>query len=144
MKIKVHQIPEEGVHLEGEDAPAVMDVNEELFRFEKPIAYKLDVMWIGDKSILARGQISTVVRAKCVQTLEWFDLPLVVEQFSSDSQKVHGDEVDLTEQIREDILLLLPANPVSPQAKPLKAKQPNRKTTSGSVVWGKLDKLKLK
>jgi len=143
MKIKVHDIPEEGLHIEGEDAPSLYDVKDILYRFEKPIRYVLDFLWVGDRKLLVRGRLETVVRAQCVRTLDWFDLPLAQEGFEAFVEAVRGDEVDLTPQIREDILLLLPPNPVSPQAKPLKAGQP-QDLEGGSEVWRKLDQLKLK
>lgn len=143
MKLKVHQIPEEGLHFQGEDSPSIMDVSEKLFKFEKPIKFDFEITWVGDRSLLVRGTISTIVSAQCVRTLDWFDLPIIVEDFNDHIEDITGDEVDLTAQIREDILLLLPANPVSPKAKPLKTKAPV-KNKDGSKVWRKLDQLKLK
>lgn len=143
MKLKVPQIPEEGLHLEGEDAPEVLEFKELLFRFEKPVHYVLDILWIEDKAVLARGKLSTTVRAQCVRTLEWFDIPLSVEDFECQVEVTKGDEVDLTPHIREDILLLLPTNPVLPNAEPIKTAPPPKKV-GNSKVWRKLDQLKLK
>ena len=143
MKIKIHQVPEEGLHLEGQEAPSILDISEPLFRFESPVFYRLDISWVGDRSLLIRGYISTIVRAQCVRTLHWFDLPLVKQDFQHHQETIQGDEVDLTQQIREDILLLLPSNPVSPQAESLNAKQPVEPKI-GNKVWEKLDRLKLK
>jgi uncharacterized metal-binding protein YceD (DUF177 family) len=143
MKIKAHLIPEEGLHLQGEDPPTIMDLSENLFKFEKPIKFDLEATWVGDDSIFFQGTISTIVCAQCVRTLEWFDLPIVIKEFKAHKADITNDEVDLTEQIREDILLLLPTNPVSPKAKPLKTKMPVKKE-EGSKVWRKLDQLKLK
>lgn len=143
MKFKVHQVPEEGVHLEGDDSPKIMEMSEPLFEFKEPIHYSLDITWVGERGILASGSLSTTVRAQCVRTLEWFDLPLKVDDFEQYVKDFEGDEVDLTPLMREDILLLLPANPVSPEAEPIKEILPN-KPKGGSLVWGKLDELKLK
>ena len=142
MKFKMSQVPEEGLHLEGEDSPSIMDISETLFRFEKPVRYEFDLTWVGKRSLLVQGRISTIVRAQCVRTLEWFDLPLIVEDFQHHVD-FKGDEVDLTEEIREDILLLLPANPISPEAKSVKTEQ-SPQPKGGSEVWEKLDQLKLK
>ena len=143
MKIKIYQIPEEGLHIEGQEAPSILDISEPLFRFESPIFYRLDIAWMGDRNLLIQGCISTVVRAQCVRTLDWFDLPLVKQDFQHHQETIQGDEVDLTQQIREDILLLLPSNPVLPQAKLPKADQPVE-PESGNKIWEKLDQLKLK
>lgn len=143
MKIKVHQISEEGFRAQGEEPSGMLDLKEELFRCEAPVQYDLHLSWVGKRGILARGRLSTVVKARCVRTLDWFDLPLVVEDFQCHVDHLLGDEVDLTPQMREDILLLLPANPVSPQAKPLQVES-TAEEAAGSRIWGKLDQLKLK
>lgn len=143
MKIKVHLVHEEGLHLEGDEPPSIMDFPEPLFRFEKPIHYQLDATWVGSRNLLIRGSLSTIIRARCVRTLEWFDLPVVVEDFQSHQTEFRGDEVDLTQEIREDILLALPLNPVLPETKPLKTEQP-APSKGGSEVWGVLNQLKLK
>lgn len=142
MKIKVHQIGEEGLILEGEDLPSILEFSEPLFRFEKPIRYQLSVNWVGDNDLLVCGRLSSVVKAQCVRTLEWFDMPIVVDNFECHIE-VKDDEADLTQEIREDILLALPSNPVLPDAKPLAVKQPPE-LESGNKVWGKLDRLKIK
>lgn len=143
MKIRIHEIPEEGLRLEGVEPPSIMDFSEPLFHFENPIHYQLDVTWVGSRSLLIRGRLSTIVRTQCVRTLQWFDLPIIVEDFQSHRSDLRSDEVDLTEEIREDILLLLPLNPVSPQAQPLETKQ-SPQLERGSKVWGVLNQLKFK
>jgi uncharacterized metal-binding protein YceD (DUF177 family) len=143
MKIKTHLIPEDGLQLEGDEPASILDIKEPIFRFEKPIHYVFDVTWVGQENLLIQGKLSTVVSAQCVRSLEWFDYPLEVPDFKSHHADVKGDEVDLTAEIREDILILLPANPISPKAKPLEAKAPSI-PKKGSSAWGKLDQLKLK
>ncbi len=92
MKIKVHQIPEEGVHLQGEDPASILDLAEPLFRFKKPVHYDLQISWVGERSILAAGRLSTIVSAQGVQTLEWFDLPLAtIRQTSLKRISLKGD-----------------------------------------------------
>jgi len=142
MKIKVHQIPEDGLSLEGDEPASILDIPGTLFRFERPVHYQVEALWVGRRSLLVRGRLSTVVKARCVRTLEWFDLPVHVEDFQCHRPTVHGDEVDLTEEIREDILLVLPSNPVSPQARPVSPHPGDRPKSSGDV-WKKLDQLKL-
>jgi len=143
MKIKVNQVPEEGLRLKGNEPSSIFDIKEPLFRFENPIHYDLEVTWVGINNLLVQGKLSIIVKAQCVRSLEWFDLPIEVPEFQSHHADVKGDEVDLTEEIREDILILLPANPISPKAKPLEATPPSQ-PKKGSAAWGKLDKLKLK
>ena len=143
MKFKIHQVTEEGLYLKGDESPSLLEFTEPLFRFEQPIHYELEATWVGECDLLIRGKLSTVIRAQCVRTLEWFDLPLVVEDFQSIREGFKGDEVDLTQEIREDILILLPTHPVSPQAKPIEVDQAV-KPEGSKEVWKKLDQLKLK
>jgi len=145
MKIKVHLVPEEGLHLEGLEPPSILDISEPIFRFENPIHYQLDITWVGHRSLLIRGRLSTTVRAQCVRTLQWFDLPIIAEEFQSHQPNLRGDEVDLTREIREDILLLLPSNPVSPRAKSFEPEHCSKSDKgSESEVWGILNQLKPK
>lgn len=142
MKIKLRLLPQEGLHLEGEDPPSILDApGEEMFRFERPVRYALDLMETAPNRFLARGRLSTVVRARCVRTLDWFDLTVEVEDFLGEAE-AHGDEVDLTPLIREDILLALPNHPVSPGAQPLAAR-PSDGAEAGGGPWGKLDQLNI-
>ncbi len=143
MKIKIHQIPEEGLDIEGEEPPSVLNLSEKLFRFESPIRYQLNVMWVGKRGLLFRGRLSVMVRAQCVRSLEWFDLPIVVEDFQCHREEVRGDEVDLTPEVREDILLLLPSHPVLPKTELLKAELP-AELGGDDRIWKKLDQLKIK
>lgn len=141
MKVKFHLLPEEGMHFEGEDPPSAMDCDAEIFRFERPVSYALDLQETGPNRVLARGRLSTVVRARCVRTLEWFDLPVEVKDFIAEAE-VHEDEVDLTPLIREDILLALPNHPVSPGTQPLAARPPEGPRPAGGL-WNKLDQLNI-
>jgi uncharacterized metal-binding protein YceD (DUF177 family) len=143
MKIKVHQIPEEGTTFEG-DLPveSLGFGNEPLYRFPNPVSYRLEVSWAGPRSVLARGRVSTMVKAHCVRTLEWFDLAVEVGEFEA-LEDVQGDEVDLTPHIREDILFNLPANPTSPGSKPFQERAAPP-LDQGNEAWDQLDKLKLK
>ncbi len=144
MKIKIHTIPEEGLYLEGDESPSILDLSEPLFCFKNPIHYQLEIHWTGIRSLLIRGRLSAMIRARCVRTLKWFDLPIVIENFQSHQSELEEDEVDLTQEIREDILLVLPSNPISPLAEPLKeARQPAKSEGNGNV-WRILNQLKLK
>jgi len=142
MKIKMHRIPEEGLRIEGDDPSSIMDFHEPLFRFEQPVHYALEATLVGSRGLSVRGRLSTIVRACCVRTLEWFDLPLAVEDFQYHATEVPGEEADLTQEIREDMLLLLPPNPVSPKAQPLDTGEPDQPRVQGEI-WKKLDQLKI-
>ncbi|MDD2710386.1 MAG: hypothetical protein PHV34_20585 [Verrucomicrobiae bacterium] len=143
MIIKIHLVPEEGLHLEGDLPPSILDVQEPLYRFEQPVHYNLDATIPNQRSLLIRGRLTTTVRACCVRTLEWFDFLVDVKEFTYHNSEIQSDEVDLTPEIREDILLALPSNPVLPETKPVDVK-PAGKTRGKDDIWRKLDQLKIR
>jgi uncharacterized metal-binding protein YceD (DUF177 family) len=110
MKVHVLQIPPDGKRFEGEDSSEVLELNSEGARAVGPITYALDV-GLSDGGLWARGEVSVQVECQCVRCLEKFRRPLAVPDFACQVE-LHGKEmVDLTEYLREDILLVLPAHP---------------------------------
>jgi uncharacterized protein len=148
MKIHILQIPEEGKHVEGEDPACVFALEEETVEAVAPLAYSLDV-GLSDGGLFATGEISTVFRMQCVTCLEYFELPVVVDDFACQVELTGREEVDLTDLLREDILLALPPHPhcdgtgLHTCSGPPKSAQKTLPTESPRKVWGDLDRLKL-
>jgi hypothetical protein len=80
--------------------------------------------------ILAEGEFDTQTSVQCVRSLDLFDLPLRIQledvvfrlpgqlPIDEDDETPQVDEagwIDLTETLREHILLAIPINPISPQ-----------------------------
>ena len=110
MKVHVLQIPEGGKHYEGEDPSEVLELNDEHARAVAPIHYSLEV-GLSDGGLWAQGQVGTEVECQCVRCLEKFRRPLAVPNFAAQIPLEGREMVDLTEHLREDILLALPAHP---------------------------------
>lgn len=111
MKVHVLQIPPDGAHYEGEIPGEVLDLNDmDIARSVGPIRYVLDV-GVSDGGLWARGTVSAPVECRCVRCLESFRRSLDVPDFSFQVDLEGREMVDLTEHIREDILLALPAHP---------------------------------
>jgi hypothetical protein len=150
MKVHILQVPPEGKHLEGEESSSILDLQDpEHLRALGPIQYALDVGLSGG-GLFATGRLGVDLELRCVNCLETFPLSLAVEDFSCQAELGTHETVDLTEPIREDILLALPAHPhcdwngerdckgafhQASEAEPL---------TAYREVWGALDQLKLK
>jgi uncharacterized metal-binding protein YceD (DUF177 family) len=86
----------------------------------------------------------------CVGCLEKFVMPVRVDEFACQVELTGSEEIDLTEPIREDILLALPAHPRCDwdgrKACPGVQRPPAADTEGGESqpdVWGALDQLKL-
>jgi len=107
MKINVKRIPADGEALRGTEPAAIMDIDEPDVRFESGIEYEL-LAQIQGHSLLVTGRLATPATLLCSRCLRRFELRLEVKHFVF-MQELHGEDfVDLTSQLREDILLELP------------------------------------
>jgi len=107
MKINVKRIPPEGESLRGEETAAIMEIEEPDLRFRQPIAYDL-LAQIQGPSLLVTGRLATCASLRCSRCLREFEWPVAVPQFVF-MQELHGEDfADLTEALREDIMLELP------------------------------------
>lgn len=110
MKINVNKIPVGGIHLEGEEEHDILNLKDELYRTVGPVRYSLDVGLSGG-GLFATGSLSVDVEMECVRCLNWFPQTVEVFDFATQIELTTSDTVDLTEEIREDILLALPSHP---------------------------------
>jgi uncharacterized metal-binding protein YceD (DUF177 family) len=80
-----------------------------------------------NENILVEGAIDSATRVQCVRSLEMFELPLTIHLddvtftlpgFSVDEpdRRIRDDgHIDLTETLRELIIMAIPINPISPR-----------------------------
>jgi uncharacterized protein len=151
MKVHVNQIPPEGRRYEGEDPNIILDLSGTDIVPVLPVSYTLDV-GLSDGGLFATGRLSTEMDCTCVGCLERFRLPVSVDDFAIQVQLTGREEIDLTEPIREDILLALPAHPrcdwngertcpgIHRQAPPPVSEAED----SSRAVWSALNQLKIK
>jgi uncharacterized metal-binding protein YceD (DUF177 family) len=147
MKINTLQIPPEGRHLEGEDPVSVLDLQDPWAQPIAPLSYSLDV-GLSDGGLFATGRIGSAYQLSCVKCLEGFPYVIEIPDFACQVELGSSEQVDLTETLREDILLALPAHPhcdwndskTCPGASipPVQAPEPETK----KPVWDELDRLK--
>ena len=107
MKINVKRIPEQGEHLTGTEPPTILDLNAPDVRFESEIRYDLSAQLQGH-ALLVTGKLKTPVTLRCSRCLQEFRKSLMVREFVFHQELSSEDFVDLTENIREDIILELP------------------------------------
>lgn len=107
MRINVKRIPDGGEPFRGDDPGSIIDVDDPNVRFTHEIAYDL-LAQIQGNALLVTGQLATVATLRCGRCLKEFEQPLRVEQFVFHEELTGADFVDLTPQIREDIILALP------------------------------------
>ncbi len=111
MKIHLRQIPEEGLHLEGEESADVLQLpTEDLVRVLGPLQYSLD-LGLSTDGLWATGELSLDLELRCVRCLEPFTYPLHIPDVALQIELPRQETVDLTPELREDIILALPAYP---------------------------------
>jgi uncharacterized metal-binding protein YceD (DUF177 family) len=147
MKIHLRQIPDEGLHLEGEEECALPELATDGVRCAGPLRYSLDI-GASAGALWANGTVSQPVEMHCVACLEPFTHTIEVNSFAAHTELSGPEVVDLTPFMREDILLNLPPYPHCDR-------EGGRICTAAATIetpdaeekrqpdWSPLDKLKL-
>ncbi len=153
--ISLEEFPEQGRRLCGELDGALFGIDDDFLRSVGPLVYELDAQ-LYDTELMVRGRASAPFRLRCNRCLEEFDYEVEVEDIIL-TEDVRGKlEADLTEQLREELVLDLPDYPkcelVGEECKINAAygdfrldKDPqtgvNSATPSGESVWDALDQI---
>ncbi len=103
-------LPPEGVDLEGSVPPEELGLEEEeRLRYVSPVEYHLHLEAInGGSDLLARGKVSVTVEALCDRCDEPFSWHLTTEEVCHEVENAFGTTVNLSDGLREDILLTFP------------------------------------
>tara|TARA_R110002096_G_scaffold100173_3_gene221949 strand:- start:3260 stop:3742 length:483 start_codon:yes stop_codon:yes gene_type:complete len=119
MIIEIREIPEDGVRLAGQIEEDIFHLDDKDLKLEGPISYDFFVSLVSG-TLLVQGSVSTRFQTRCVRCLD----PFVQEVSLPDcifNEPIEGRAtIDLTDSIREDILLALPIHPHCEQGSPPK------------------------
>ena len=138
LAVDVTRLDPDGEVLEGE--LFCVDVDEEFVHPFGGVRYRLDVRLFGTE-LLVRGRLEQDFDLVCSRCGEDFDTTVKVEDFTESyevSEKIQ--EVDLTEDIRESIILTLPSYPVCREDCPGIAQKDEKPVDER---WNVLNKLKV-
>ena len=111
MKINIHHVPEEGLHIEGQNPATILDVADPEWTFHEPVFHSLDATLLND-ALLVTGRVWTDGLVRCSRCLQEFVRRLEVLEFVVHRPLTSDDIVDLTPEIRESILLEIPQKPL--------------------------------
>ncbi len=113
MKILVARIPEEGSNYEGNDPGSILQVDGETFiKDPSDVHYALYAQCVSDE-LVVRGVLSVDVGLQCARCSEFFSTTVGVSDFLRAYPAPKGtDSVDITEDLREELLLQVPGFPV--------------------------------
>ena len=109
LQYHVMDLPSCGVNLDGTAPMSALDIDDDGGRFEFPndLSYHLHLSQLGE-DLLVSGRLSVTIRAMCDRCTAFFDLPLKTDDVCHRYEKVAGSVIDLTDDIREDILITFP------------------------------------
>ena len=152
MKINVKRIPVDGETLTGDEPASIMELDEPDIRFQRPVQYSFFAQVQGN-ALLVTGKLRTPATLRCSRCLKTFDQPVRVDEFVFHQELGGEDFVDLTANIREDIILELPQRALcQPDCRglcPVCGKDLNDgacgcKPARGDLRWQALDQIKLR
>lgn len=108
--IPLEDFPEEGMVLRGELDDRMFDLNSDDVRSTGPVQYHLEVQ-LYDTELVVRGELTAPFCLRCTRCLEEMEYIVQIDDVSYAVEVKGQVAVDLTEEVREDILLELPGYP---------------------------------
>lgn len=108
LTVSLHLVGEDGLDLDGRLAPAALELEEDdRLSSPSPLYYNLRAQMAG-ADLLVNGLVETKLRARCDRCLSYFDYALREPGACHLFEAPANDLLDLTDLIREDLLLLIP------------------------------------
>ena len=112
LTIDVARLDRDGEAVEGVLDDAVLDLHDEYLRPFAGIRYRLSVQLAG-RELLVRGELEQDFEAVCSRCGADFDFTVTVPDFLASFETDEKTEiVDLTDELRQSIILALPTYPV--------------------------------
>ena len=110
MKILIQRIPVEGSHYEGYEPAEILELEEgEFFNYSGDIRYELYAQHVSEE-LIVRGRLALELEMRCARCSQFFSTTIEDSDFLRAYPAFRtADEVDITEEIREALLLQLPA-----------------------------------
>ncbi len=151
IKINTSHIGEEGLSISGEEDSALLELSDLKFGVPAgPVKYRLTASMAG-QDLVVIGAASVLMKAECGRCLNEASQEVVASGICHHFEKVPDQEIDLTMDIREDVLMAIPLSFLcSPDCKGLcpgcgadlnKAKCRCKPDKGGPSAWDALDKL---
>jgi len=153
MIINVARIPESGLKFHEEEPGEILGLGKaDEFHAAGPVNCDLYAQVV-DEMLIVRGTLSVPVEARCARCTQFFSTTVTDSCFLRDFPGIQGtEEVDVTEDIREAIMLSLPHFPLCDEDCKGLCDQCGKDLNGGpcgcpvrveSGSWGALNSLKL-
>ena len=108
--IPLEEFPEEGLRLIGEADGALFGIDDTGARSIGPLEYELEAQ-LYDTELVIRGAIRADFSMRCDRCLSEFDYTVELEDLALSFDVKGKLELDITEELREEVLLELPGYP---------------------------------
>ena len=113
MKVQIDQIPESGLELTESYQASQLDLNRPDIKFAEPISLWAQINK-GINNISVKLNIGAAIHLNCSRCLEEFTLPLS-KQINLNLPIENKKEIDLTDNLREEVILDYPLKPLCRQ-----------------------------
>ena len=154
IKVFISRLTPEGMTISGEEASCFLELeSEEDICFIGPLYYELKAQLVNN-GVLVTGHLDIKLMCRCVKCLEKYEFNIKNIEICHFYEKPNKNEIDLTDDIREDILIGLPQRFLCSNScnglcfncgQNLNIKECScKKIEEQENVWIKLDQLKLK
>lgn len=154
MIIEIPKLDPDGEQISGEEPVEILGLEpKDPVQVKGPVGVEVFAQQVG-KELVVTGSLTLETAAACGRCAEMFSTNLTISDFLRAFEITDGqDEIDLTDDIREEVLLHLPRYPVcSPDCKGLCPQCGHNlndgacgcEVSRGDVRWSGLDDLKLK
>jgi len=111
IEVQLRDVPEGGLVLRGETEGDLFGLPaDDVARASSPLRYDLVVRVVGDE-LIAEGEIEAEFRMSCGRCLEDMGYLVRLDPYFMEEEIAGKNIFDLTDRLREDILLALPAFP---------------------------------
>lgn len=111
MKIHVSRVPPEGLREDATYSPKELDIERFDLHFQEPLAVSSFVT-LADRELVVEADIQAKIRMACGRCLTEFDKPLATHATLL-YEVTAGDTVDITEDVRQEVMLAFPMIPIS-------------------------------
>ena len=113
ISIETTQIGEDGYAVSGEEPGDLLDLTQDpVAQADGPIRYELTVEQAGQE-LVVRGQIEAPLRLRCSRCAHFFSTTARVSSFVHAYEWAeHPESLDVSADVREDILLEIPGFPL--------------------------------
>ncbi|MFA7256558.1 MAG: DUF177 domain-containing protein [Kiritimatiellales bacterium] len=153
MIINVARIPESGLKFHEEEPGEILELGEaDEFRAAGPVRCDLYAQVV-DGILIVRGTVSALLEAHCARCMQIFSTTVTDSGFLRDFPGIQGtEEVDITEELREAVILNLPHFPLCDEeckglcsrcGKDLNGEPCGCRKIETGGSWGALNNLKL-